>query len=674
MPCTVVKVKNQDRKNLKNMSFLQKIRHKRGADLKANSPPVHGEEFRVSFWYKRLPKYVWLFLSFFLVLCVVFLILFFMPRQAAFSYTGETCRTELTLLPKSKKTVKQTSFSVQYAKAVRVRSFELAATSTCFTPIAAPEQGTAEHSTALFGWQLLSTRYRIVVGEPPKVSALVTIEPQPISKPVRLSITQPDKVFQYYVQAIDKTQRCSIEETELMCPFDELGLAQGATHNLKIVRMFEQNKIGEIASADVAILPAVVAVESSIKNDELVYAKPTNMTVSFDKAVVTSEAKLDMLEGDIVSPVEIQTKTAELGVEIVWSQELPREKTFRLSIVSVVATDGSTLAEPYVTTFRTSGGPKITGISIGHSVVAGNARVLVTFDQTLANIDITKLASIEGGAAVITRQKNQIVFALQNIPPCTAFTLRIAKGIVGESGVASTQDWAHASRVNCRTTRVLGYSVRGRPIVAHYYGNGPTTIFFNGGIHGSEPSSTYVMQDWAAHLDSEAYKIPADKQVVIVPSINPDGIANGDRFNANGVNLARNFPTSDWASDIVTSGGPKPKGGGSAPLSEPESKAVANVLRTLRPRVVLSFHSKGSLVGINQYGDSESIGNIYASSVRYGKMYHNAEEVLGYDITGEYETWIGEGLGLPCVLIELPAHTGRYFFAHQNVLWKMVNL
>jgi len=102
---------------------------------------------------------------------------------------------------------------------------------------------------------------------------------------------------------------------------------------------------------------------------------------------------------------------------------------------------------------------------------------------------------------------------------------------------------------------------------------------------------------------------------------------------------------------------------------------LINLTSQLNPRLEVSFHSQGRLVGANGYADSQSIGNTYASLVGYSTMFGGSEEdVMGYSITGEYEDWIGEQLGKPAILIELPSNSGNYFSSQQTALWRMVNL
>lgn len=191
---------------------------------------------------------------------------------------------------------------------------------------------------------------------------------------------------------------------------------------------------------------------------------------------------------------------------------------------------------------------------------------------------------------------------------------------------------------------------------------------------GSEPSGYTTMQAWVDYLMTYGYKIPGDKRVVIVPNTNPDGIASGSRNNANNVNIDRNFATANWKADIETNNGLLVNGGGTSAVSEPETAAVAALTRQLVPRLEVSFHSQGRLVGANKYGDSVAIGAVYASAVGYATMFYDAEAVMGYPMTGEYEDWMGESMGIPAILVELPSSSGNYLNAQLNALMKMLSV
>ncbi|MFZ1248715.1 MAG: M14 family zinc carboxypeptidase [Candidatus Saccharimonadales bacterium] len=598
------------------------------------------------------------------------------PGTIKFAYSGETCQSRLTFLPSLQRTIPESKFAVTYSDSILVRGHRVVSTKTCFAPRSTPVPGPTVASSAPMGWRLLQTRYLVAVPKPPEVvGSLQTMKPLPITKPLQLSINQPDETFEYSIKISGKQQRCHVAAQTVHCATANLNLRQGVAYKAALVRSFDGKDAQAIGTMNFSTLPAVRVVSTTIQQNEVVVGRPKTVTVVFDKPLVEATAQLE----DVTDAQgrKITTDTRIDGTKLIasWPDELPREKNYTLTVTKAVANDNSKTSGPFILKFETSGGPKITATNAPTSNVDTSARLVVTFDQQLvAGQDISKFAVITGVNAGITYDKNQIVYTLQSAPNCTNFTLSVVKGLLGESGMVSTSGWTFNTRTTCRVaTTVIGRSVKGQAITAYTYGTGAKTVLFTGGIHGSEPSGMYIMQDWVKYLDSEGYKIPSDRKIVVVPNVNPDAIAANDRYNANGVNIDRNFPSSDWKKDVDIKGGTKVNGGGSAPLSEPETRALVDLTTSLNPRVVVSFHASGNLVGINKVADSAAIGTMYAVSVGYQTMFDNAEEIMGYGFSGEYETWVGEKLGAPAVLVELPNTTGRFFDKHVDTLWKVVN-
>ncbi|MFA6574526.1 MAG: M14 family zinc carboxypeptidase [Nocardioides sp.] len=136
--------------------------------------------------------------------------------------------------------------------------------------------------------------------------------------------------------------------------------------------------------------------------------------------------------------------------------------------------------------------------------------------------------------------------------------------------------------------RVIGTSVRGRPIVAWHLGEPDAprvrTVVLISTMHGDEPATRRILEtlrDGAPVHDLDLW---------VVPTYNPDGLARGTRKNARGIDLNRNYPYSWRDLDGSYESGPRP-------ASEPETRAMMRFLSDVRPDRVLSFHQP--LLGVD---------------------------------------------------------------------------
>jgi murein peptide amidase A len=132
---------------------------------------------------------------------------------------------------------------------------------------------------------------------------------------------------------------------------------------------------------------------------------------------------------------------------------------------------------------------------------------------------------------------------------------------------------------------VIGHSVEGRPIVSLSSGpaEGALKILVIGAIHGNETAGMRIARRLIAAAP------PHRTRLIVVPTINPDGVAAGTRGNAHGVDLNRNFPFR-WR---ALSGG---EYSGPGPLSEPESRAAHRLILREKPDVTIWFHQPFGLV------------------------------------------------------------------------------
>ncbi|MCW2572364.1 MAG: peptidase family protein [Frankiales bacterium] len=124
-----------------------------------------------------------------------------------------------------------------------------------------------------------------------------------------------------------------------------------------------------------------------------------------------------------------------------------------------------------------------------------------------------------------------------------------------------------------------------------------------GVIHGDETAGRTIALDLVADVP------PPSTEVVVVPDVNPDGAAAHIRQNARGVDLNRNFPFR-WHA-LGHRGDQQYSGPG--PLSEPESRAVAVLVRSLRPTVTVWFHQPVGVV--DESGGSVAVESRFAQLI-----------------------------------------------------------
>ncbi|MGN6782027.1 MAG: M14 family zinc carboxypeptidase [Marmoricola sp.] len=126
--------------------------------------------------------------------------------------------------------------------------------------------------------------------------------------------------------------------------------------------------------------------------------------------------------------------------------------------------------------------------------------------------------------------------------------------------------------------RVIGHSVRGRPIVAWHLGQpGKPKVLLVSVMHGNEGAPRQILTSLRDGRPITGVNL------WVIPTYNPDGYAADTRKNAHGVDLNRNFP-NHWADlDGSYESGPRA-------ASEPETRAMMRFLRDVRPSRIISFH------------------------------------------------------------------------------------
>ena len=189
----------------------------------------------------------------------------------------------------------------------------------------------------------------------------------------------------------------------------------------------------------------------------------------------------------------------------------------------------------------------------------------------------------------------------------------------------------------------IGRSTEGRAIGVCRWdaaaGRAPLVIL--GGIHGDEPASTAAVVALCAALEQRRTPLPLP--LLIVPAVNPDGLARGSKNSARDVDLNRNFPARNFAPTHEPGYFP-----GDAPLSEPETRAVAALVQAHGVRGVVAVHAPFACV--NYDGPAAAWAEAVARASGWP-----ARADIGYPTPGSLGSWLGVDRGVPVLTLELPA-------------------
>lgn len=224
---------------------------------------------------------------------------------------------------------------------------------------------------------------------------------------------------------------------------------------------------------------------------------------------------------------------------------------------------------------------------------------------------------------------------------------------------------AVAAPVTARTI-VIGESVEGRTITARQLGDGARVLLLVGGMHGGwEANTVELVERLTAHFEAHPEDVLPGVTLVLVAAANPDGLEHGrtseGRFNANGVDLNRNW-ACDWSPDAVWRS--ERVNAGTSAFSEPETLALAEYIRGLRPAAVLFYHSAANGVYAGDC-DSDTAADSHALEAVVGEAagYRYGQPFSAYTVTGTAPNWV-DGIGIPAVDVELRTATDAEFAAN----------
>ncbi|KAL5279425.1 hypothetical protein ACFFRR_003814 [Megaselia abdita] len=238
------------------------------------------------------------------------------------------------------------------------------------------------------------------------------------------------------------------------------------------------------------------------------------------------------------------------------------------------------------------------------------------------------------------------------------------------------------------TPFIIGKSYEGRDIrgIKISYKEGNRGIFLESNIHAREwitsATCTFFINELLTSKNPEIRNIAENVDWYIIPVFNVDGFVYShekDRMwrktrqpttnpKCPGADPNRNFDTH-WNNDQGSSGNPCDETyRGSAPLSEPECKALADFVRSIKDKVgvYLTYHSYGQYI-LTAYGhDENEFPENYDDMLAIAKASHDAILDQGYGTKYTYGSaasvlYIATGSSLDYAYNELDIKMGFTF-------------
>ena len=626
-----------------------------------------------------------LFFVAFLAACYYLAALFLLPQTVAFSYaSNRNCMLSPAILPTATQSATP-DFNLTRTTALKIGHIVVFTARLCVQARSVPANSRRYTITqpGVFGTFRFQRNVTIALPELPRVSKTTLRAPAlSLLTPVYFQLSSADNTFRYSLRANHATATCiKLSPLQLQCRLGPLQLVYGQSYQLQLLRQLGDRDMVAYASL-IQTIQATGIKQASIADGETVTSVPRQLTITASKVLLSvHDLSLSYISAGQTQLVPISTVVHQDTITVHFLEPLPRQSAFTLRLMNVTALDDSQLEQPYMLRFNTSGGPRVVGESIPAYGVSLSPAISISFDQPLlAGQSVNDVLSLKVNGQLWPIDSSiagsSITFMPQrSFPVCAHLTITVTDSVTSTYGITGNSAWTFNARALCYTVSSIGTSVNGRSMTSFTFGSGKSMVLFIGAMHGNEQNSSVVLQKWIDDFDANPDMLPPGRSVVVIPSINPDGEAADTRTNAHGIDLNRNFPSNNWQTAVTEPGGSLTKDGGSQPLSEPESQALAQYVTAVRPRLVLSYHSHAGIVEANDAADSDALAKTYGTLSGYQAMFASSiGNFFDYSTTGAFEDWAAQQLNLPVLVVELASPNNDEFSWNRQAMWAMAKV
>jgi protein MpaA len=139
------------------------------------------------------------------------------------------------------------------------------------------------------------------------------------------------------------------------------------------------------------------------------------------------------------------------------------------------------------------------------------------------------------------------------------------------------------------------------------------------------------------------------RRVVLLAVANPDGMAHRSRVNANGVDLNRNFPSTNRVNDRQS---------GATPLSEPEARVIKQLIDQYSPDRIISLHQPLACIDYDGPGTTLAVRMAQYCSLPMKKLGARP---------GSLGSYAGVDLGIPIITLEMRQNDSGF---DSSILWQ----